>query len=136
MKNVSISLTDHHAAQIELEIASGGYASVSEVIRRRCASSSTARDRPEPGSDRARHRRLPRRRGDGRRAVLADDAGARPGSGRDPRGERSGRRGRCFADGFMARPPRRCAAARGRFGASDLDPEVADWLQAQRQGGI
>ncbi len=33
MKNVSISLTDHHAAQIELEIASGGYASVSEVIR-------------------------------------------------------------------------------------------------------
>jgi len=33
MKNVSISLTDHHAAQIELEIAAGGYASVSEVIR-------------------------------------------------------------------------------------------------------
>ena len=33
MKNVSISLTDQHAAQIELEIASGGYASVSEVIR-------------------------------------------------------------------------------------------------------
>ena len=33
MKNVSISLTDQQAAQIELEIASGGYASVSEVIR-------------------------------------------------------------------------------------------------------
>lgn len=33
MKTVSISLTDQQAAQIEFEIASGGYASVSEVIR-------------------------------------------------------------------------------------------------------
>ena len=33
MKNVSISLTDRHAAEIELEIASGDYASVSEVVR-------------------------------------------------------------------------------------------------------
>lgn len=33
MKNVSISLTDRHAAEIEREIASGDYASVSEVVR-------------------------------------------------------------------------------------------------------
>jgi putative addiction module CopG family antidote len=33
MKNVSISLTDQHAAQIDAHIASGDYASVSEVIR-------------------------------------------------------------------------------------------------------
>jgi len=33
MKNVSISLTDQHAAAIEAEIATGDYASVSEVIR-------------------------------------------------------------------------------------------------------
>jgi putative addiction module CopG family antidote len=33
MKNVSISLTDQHAAEIEREIATGGYASVSEVVR-------------------------------------------------------------------------------------------------------
>lgn len=33
MKNVSISLTDHHAAAIEAELASGGFASTSEVIR-------------------------------------------------------------------------------------------------------
>lgn len=33
MKNVSISLTDRHAAAIEAELASGDYASVSEVVR-------------------------------------------------------------------------------------------------------
>ncbi len=33
MKNVSISLTDQHAAEIQAEIATGDYASVSEVIR-------------------------------------------------------------------------------------------------------
>jgi putative addiction module CopG family antidote len=33
MKNVSISLTDQHAAEIDAHIASGDYASVSEVIR-------------------------------------------------------------------------------------------------------
>ena len=33
MRNVSISLTDQHAAAIESEIASGDYASVSEVVR-------------------------------------------------------------------------------------------------------
>jgi putative addiction module CopG family antidote len=33
MKNVSISLTDQHAAEIDAHIASGHYASVSEVIR-------------------------------------------------------------------------------------------------------
>ena len=33
MKNVSISLTDRHAAEIESAIASGEYASVSEVVR-------------------------------------------------------------------------------------------------------
>jgi Arc/MetJ-type ribon-helix-helix transcriptional regulator len=33
MKNVSISLTDRHAAEIDMEIAAGGYASVSEVVR-------------------------------------------------------------------------------------------------------
>lgn len=33
MKNVSISLTDRHAAEIEMQIAAGDYASVSEVVR-------------------------------------------------------------------------------------------------------
>ncbi len=33
MKNVSISLTDQHVAEIEAQIASGDYASVSEVVR-------------------------------------------------------------------------------------------------------
>jgi putative addiction module CopG family antidote len=33
MKNISISLTDQHAAEIEAVIATGDYASVSEVIR-------------------------------------------------------------------------------------------------------
>ena len=33
MKNVSISLTAQHAAEIEAQIASGDYASVSEVVR-------------------------------------------------------------------------------------------------------
>lgn len=33
MKNVSISLTDQHAAAIDAELASGDYASVSEVVR-------------------------------------------------------------------------------------------------------
>ena len=33
MKNVSISLTDRHAAAIEAELAAGDYASVSEVVR-------------------------------------------------------------------------------------------------------
>lgn len=33
MKNVSISLTDRHAAEIEATLASGDYASVSEVVR-------------------------------------------------------------------------------------------------------
>ena len=33
MKNVSISLTDQHASEIEAQISSGDYASVSEVIR-------------------------------------------------------------------------------------------------------
>ncbi len=33
MKNTSISLTDQHAAEIQACIASGDYASVSEVIR-------------------------------------------------------------------------------------------------------
>lgn len=33
MKNVSISLTDQHAAALEAEVASGDYASVSEVVR-------------------------------------------------------------------------------------------------------
>ncbi len=33
LKNVSISLTEQHAREIEREIAAGGYASVSEVIR-------------------------------------------------------------------------------------------------------
>ncbi len=33
MKNVSISLTDQHAAEIEAQVASGDFASVSEVIR-------------------------------------------------------------------------------------------------------
>ena len=33
MKNISISLTDHHAAAIEAELAGGGFASTSEVIR-------------------------------------------------------------------------------------------------------
>ena len=33
MKNVSISLTDQHAAALEAEIASGDYASLSEVVR-------------------------------------------------------------------------------------------------------
>lgn len=33
MKNVSISLTDQHASEIEAQISSGDYASVSEVVR-------------------------------------------------------------------------------------------------------
>lgn len=33
MKNVSISLTDAHAAAIEAELATGDYASVSEIVR-------------------------------------------------------------------------------------------------------
>lgn len=33
MKNISISLTDQHASEIEAQIASGDYASVSEVVR-------------------------------------------------------------------------------------------------------
>ncbi len=33
MKNVSISLTDRHASEIEAQVSSGDYASVSEVIR-------------------------------------------------------------------------------------------------------
>ncbi len=33
MKNVSISLTDQHASEIEAQVSSGDYASVSEVIR-------------------------------------------------------------------------------------------------------
>jgi putative addiction module CopG family antidote len=33
MKNISISLTDQHAAEIQACIASGDFASVSEVIR-------------------------------------------------------------------------------------------------------
>ena len=33
MKNVSISLTDAHAAAIEAELATGDYASVSEIMR-------------------------------------------------------------------------------------------------------
>lgn len=33
MKNISISLTDQHAAEIDAQIASGDYASVSEVVR-------------------------------------------------------------------------------------------------------
>lgn len=33
MKTFSISLTDQHAAEIEAQIASGDYASVSEVVR-------------------------------------------------------------------------------------------------------
>lgn len=33
MKNVSISLTDQHASEIDAQISSGDYASVSEVIR-------------------------------------------------------------------------------------------------------
>lgn len=33
MKNISISLTDQHAAALEAEVASGDYASVSEVVR-------------------------------------------------------------------------------------------------------
>lgn len=33
MRNISISLTDRHATAIEAELASGDYASVSEVIR-------------------------------------------------------------------------------------------------------
>jgi putative addiction module CopG family antidote len=33
VKNISISLTDQHAAEIEAVIATGDYASVSEVIR-------------------------------------------------------------------------------------------------------
>jgi putative addiction module CopG family antidote len=33
MKNISISLTDQHAAEIDAVIATGDYASVSEVIR-------------------------------------------------------------------------------------------------------
>jgi Arc/MetJ-type ribon-helix-helix transcriptional regulator len=33
MKNVSISLTDTHAAAIEAELATGDYASVSEIVR-------------------------------------------------------------------------------------------------------
>jgi len=33
MKNVSISLTDAHAAAIEAQLATGDYASVSEIVR-------------------------------------------------------------------------------------------------------
>ncbi|MFW5833676.1 MAG: ribbon-helix-helix domain-containing protein [Pseudomonadota bacterium] len=33
MKNISISLTDQHAALIEAAVASGDYASASEVVR-------------------------------------------------------------------------------------------------------
>ncbi|MEL6520732.1 MAG: type II toxin-antitoxin system ParD family antitoxin [Pseudomonadota bacterium] len=33
MKNVSISLTDQHASEIDAHISSGDYASVSEVVR-------------------------------------------------------------------------------------------------------
>lgn len=33
MKNVSISLTDQHASEIDAQVSSGDYASVSEVIR-------------------------------------------------------------------------------------------------------
>ena len=33
MRNISISLTDRHAAAIEAELASGDYASVSEIVR-------------------------------------------------------------------------------------------------------
>lgn len=33
MKNISISLTDQHASEIEAQVSSGDYASVSEVIR-------------------------------------------------------------------------------------------------------
>ena len=33
MKNISISLTDQHAAAIDAELTSGDYASVSEVVR-------------------------------------------------------------------------------------------------------
>ena len=33
IKNISISLTDQHASEIEAQIASGDFASVSEVVR-------------------------------------------------------------------------------------------------------
>lgn len=33
MKNISISLTDQHASEIDAQISTGDYASVSEVIR-------------------------------------------------------------------------------------------------------
>jgi len=33
MKNISVSLTDRHAALIEAAVASGDYASASEVVR-------------------------------------------------------------------------------------------------------
>ena len=33
MKNVSISLTEQHASEIEAQVSSGDFASVSEVIR-------------------------------------------------------------------------------------------------------
>jgi antitoxin ParD1/3/4 len=33
MKNISVSLTDQHAALIEAAVASGDYASASEVVR-------------------------------------------------------------------------------------------------------
>ena len=33
MRNITVSLTDHHAAPIEAAVASGDYASASEVVR-------------------------------------------------------------------------------------------------------
>jgi len=33
MKNVSISLTDQHASEIDAQVSSGDFASVSEVVR-------------------------------------------------------------------------------------------------------
>ena len=50
MKNVSISLTDRHAAEIELEFASGDYASVSEVVRA-ALREFLGRGAPDPGPE-------------------------------------------------------------------------------------
>jgi Arc/MetJ-type ribon-helix-helix transcriptional regulator len=47
MKNVSISLTDAHAAAIEAELATGDYASVSEIVRATLRNFFTERHAPD-----------------------------------------------------------------------------------------
>lgn len=48
MKNVSISVTDAHAAAIEAELATGDYASVSEIVRAALRDFFADRHGPDP----------------------------------------------------------------------------------------